>query len=176
MTANYLGGASVGSAIPLAVTAVAAADAALLAALGDAQARVAGCLQALASVTVSPPSVAAAASFGAAAAASIAALVTSPTVGVSAAAAASVVADLGAIVAALEAQVAIIAGLKLTLGTAGLHLYKLQGEVGRMGSDLQGKLGGGAPGGSGASQLGTAFVLLAVDNGAIQALETVFGA
>jgi len=174
MSGEYIGGYSVGGAIPFAATAVATASATATAALGPAQARLAGAVQAAASVTISPPSIEAVATLAAAAAASIQAALTGPLVGASAGVAAQLVIELGAIVLALEAQLQAIAQLELVLGTAGIHLYRLDGEIGRMGTDLSGLTSGGVPGGSGAAQLGTAFVLIAADNGAIVALESVF--
>jgi hypothetical protein len=176
MAAEYLGGGSIGSKIPIALSATAAASAAITASLGPAQARLAGAVQAAAAVTVSPPSLAAIASLAAAAAASIQAALTAPTVGVSATVAADLVIELGLIVAALEAQLDVILQLEAILGTAGVHAYLVEGETGQMGNDLQSQLAGGAPGGSGPEQLGTGVYLFANDNGAIAALRTVFGA
>lgn len=174
MSGEYVGGFSVGGAVPIALAATATASATLNAALIPAQARLAGAIQALASVTVSPPSIAAVATLAAAAAASVQAALTGPTVGASAGVAAQLVAELGAIVLALEAQLSAIAQLEAILGTAGVHLYRLDGAIGGMGSDLGSLLSTGVPGGSGPGQIGTAFVLVAADNGTIVALESVF--
>jgi hypothetical protein len=50
----------------------------------------------------------------------------------------------------------------------------MDGEIGAMGADLSGLTSSGVPGGSGPSQLGTAFALIAADNGTIVALEALF--
>jgi hypothetical protein len=174
MSGEYVGGFTVGAAIPIALTAVATANATATAALLPAQARLAGAIQAAAAVTISPPSIAAVATLAAAAAASIQAALTGPTVGASAGVAAELVAELGGIVAALQAQLAVIAQLQGILATAGVHLYLLEGHVGGMSGDLSNLLDGGIPGGSGPNQPGLAVVLVGADDGAINALRAVF--
>jgi len=172
--AEYVGGFTVGGAVPLAALAVGSANATILAVLPDAQSRLAGAIQAGVSVSGLPPSLAAIATLGAAAAASIQAMMVAPTVGVSAAAVGSLIAELGAVVAALQVQASLIAELQGILSTAGVHMWLTEGEVGGMGADLQSALGNGIPGGSGPSQLGTGFFIVAADNGTIAVLRQVF--
>jgi hypothetical protein len=171
--AEYVGGFTVGGAIPLAAVAVGAANATILATLPDAQARLAGAVQAGIAVSGSPPSLAAIATLGAAAAASIQAMMVAPSVGVSAAAVGEIILELGAVVAALEVQANLIAELQGILSTAGVHMYITEGEIGAMGTDLQSVLAGGIPGGSGPSQLGSGFFIVAADNGTIAILRSV---
>jgi hypothetical protein len=148
MSGEYIGGLTVGGAVPFAASATALASATATAALLPAQARLAGALQAVAALQ-------------------------SPTVGASAGVAAQLVAELGAIVLALEAQLAAVAQLETVLSTAGVHLYRLDGPIGNMGADLGALTAGGVPGGT-ADQIGAAFVFIAADNGTIAALESVF--
>ena len=152
--------------MPTSVAALAAATAAIQFPLLDIEAKIAGALAASASIAIQPPSLELAAAIEGA--------LQLPGVVVDITAMASLAAALNVELGALQAALSLVLALQLGMGTVGIHAYKLQGEIGGMGGALGGQLAGGMPDGSGPSQLGTAVVLLAGDNGAIQALEALF--
>jgi hypothetical protein len=166
MTATYLGGGSVGAFMPTTIAALAGAEAAVALPIADVQAKISGAIAASASIAIQPPSLDLAAALQAAA--------SLPGVSVDVSAMTTLATSLGVELGALQAALELVLALKLPFATAGIHAYELQGQVGQMGSDLGGQLSAGVPGGSGPSQLGTAVVLVAADNGAIQAIQALF--
>lgn len=161
--------------MPFLLPVSAAFSANLAAVLPDIQARLTGALSASLAVAASPPSLAASAQLASQILAAINAAVLTPGVMVDLTACAALVAELSAILGQIQANIGLAVELGDMLGTSGVHFYLIEGDIGSMGSGLQSVLAGGMPGGSGPTQQGTAFVLLAGDNGAIAALRTLFG-
>ena len=174
MSATYLGGKTVGGCIPSVTAGLDSAQAGITASLGAATARLDGTIAAKANVGISPPSFSATAEAGIALTASANAGISGPAVQVDVAAIGAAEAEIAAEVGALNAAASLLAQLLVTLGSAGIHLYLLEGAIGEMDSDLGSELNAGVPGGGGGAQLGAAFVLVAADNGAISAMKSVF--
>ncbi len=173
-TAEYLGGGSVGGHMPTALQGFAAGTAAINATLPGASARLSGTLAATAAVGISPPSFTAVIEAANNLIIAAQAGISGPSVQVDVAAMGAAAAALAVEVGALEAALSLLAGLSVLYGTAGVHAYLVDGEIGSHGSALQGALSNGVPGGSGSAQLGTGFYLVAADNGAISALRAIF--
>jgi hypothetical protein len=175
MSATYLGGKSIGGAVPVLATAQASLSAEFTSKLGELQARAAAVVQISAGLVVTPISIQASITALTAALAGLQAALTNPA----AAANVTVIADLAAEIALLIADVSASLAASFALGelcsTSGLHMYLLEGGIGQMGNDLQSELASGMPGGSGPAQEGVAIVLLAGSDVSIAALRTVFG-
>lgn len=161
MTVQHLGALTVGACVPLALSATAQATAGINAALPDLQARAAGLVQLAASLTLTPPSLAASLTAALDLVASLEAAVTLglPGVDFQAAGVAELLLTLEAQIGALEASLSLIASIEATLGTAGIHLYSLSGEAASVGQEVSAALSSGLPSGGGSS-LGVVGVLL----------------
>jgi hypothetical protein len=165
-TATWLGGGSVGSFMPTSLAAMAAAEAAVALPIVDIEGRITGAISASASISIQPPSLDLAAAIEGA--------LQLPGVAVDVTAMASLASLLNVELGVLQAALALILAVRAPLSTVGIHAYKLEGEIGGMGGALGSELGGGVPDGSGPTQIGTAVVLVAADNGAAAALEALF--
>jgi hypothetical protein len=175
VAAEYLGGFSVGAAIPTLASVQASLIANLNAQLGDLSAKMAGAVQMSVSLAVIPPSIEASIALLTSAIASASAALTNPVAALNITVAADLILLIGAQIAALEVAISAAVELGGVLTTAGIHMYLLEGEIGAFGTDLQTQLAGGMPGGSGPTQEGVAIVLLAGSPVSIAALRTVFG-
>lgn len=159
MTLVYLGGLSVGDAIPGAALAVDAGIAGISPGLANLQAQVA----ALASWTPAPISFAAQITIATDLISSLNAAIglglTPPTMSEQIAMISAKISELTSITAGIEAQLAVLTGLQTPLGAAGVHGYAFDGDTDDLGSELDGELAGGVPGGSG-SDHANAVVLI----------------
>lgn len=173
--AQYTGGVTLGEAIPTALQATAAANIAIGVSLPELQAKLAGAIQAQASVSVSPPSFAAALEFAAQLTAAANLAISGPAVNVDVAAIAKFIAEIEVLLGQLQAQASVVLGLNILFGTAGVHMYTVEDPIGQHGNDLQAQLAGGTPGGGGPDDAGFGVYLVGVDSGVIAALRTVFG-
>lgn len=79
-----------------------------------------------------------------------------------------------AIQAALDVEATATAGLETALNSGGLYLYRYDGAVGSLGTELQAQVGAGLPGGAGAGQVVMALVIAAGSPGANAALTFAF--
>jgi hypothetical protein len=145
---------------------MAAAEAAVALPIVDIEGRITGAISASASISIQPPSLDLAAAIEGA--------LQLPGVAVDVTAMASLASLLNVELGVLQAALALILAVSAPLSTVGIHAYKLEGEIGGMGGALGSELGGGVPDGSGPTQIGTAVVLVAADNGAAAALEALF--
>lgn len=148
MTITYLGGLTVGGAVPgadLAVTAGIAGINAGLANLFDQ-------LSALAAYTPTPIDFAAqigvAQDIVSGLTAAISAGITPPSLGDQLALIAAQVATLTATIDGIEVNLDLLTGLQAPLATAGVHAYAFDGDTDSFGAELDGELAGGVPGGS----------------------------
>jgi hypothetical protein len=145
---TYVGGMSVGDAVPGAVDAAAAGAAGINAAIPDIQARL-DSLLAFAPVNVD---FAAQLSLAQATLASIQAGISLglpvPSLAAQIAQVAALVAELLAAITSINAQLSIITALQAHFGAAGLHVYAYTGQVGDLSAELYLELEGGVPGGS----------------------------
>lgn len=150
---QHVGALTIGAIVPVALTATAAATAAINASLPSLQARVAGLVQLAASLQLTPPSLSANLTAAADLLASLQAAVTLglPGVEFQVAGVATLLATLQVQVAALEASLSLIAGIEATLGGAAVHLYSLTGPVAEVGTGVQSALAPGLPSGGGAA-------------------------
>jgi hypothetical protein len=172
---SYIGGVSVGAAIPSLLSAQVSLDAELSAKLGELQARAEAVIQIAAGLTVTPISIEASITALTAALAGLQAALTNPAASANFTVIADMTAEIALLIDEVEAGLAASASLGALCATAGLHMYLLEGDIGQMGNDLQSELAGGMPGGSGPAQEGVAIVLLAGSPVSIAALRTVFG-
>ena len=153
-TVTELGAVSVGTCLPTTLGAFGAVEGNL-----NAQLAAAGNLRF--ALDLGPPSIAVAAE----ASAQIAASVTAPYFGL------SISANLDAI-AAIQAQLAALAGIVASLGTAGIFLYAYSGTADSFGTALQAHVGPGLPGGAPTDHI-DALALVASTPAAWAALATV---
>jgi hypothetical protein len=175
MTAFYLGGRSIGSAIPVLANVQASLLAELNTKLGDLTARMAAAVQMSVSLAVIPPNIEASIAILTSAIASASAALTNPVAALNITVAADLLLLIGVQIAALEVSLSVALELGELLLVGGLHMYLCEGAIGNFGNDLQTQLSSGMPGGSGPTQEGVAFVLLAGSPVSIAALRTVFG-
>lgn len=175
MSATYIGGVSVGVAVPPLALAQVSLNAELSVKLGELNARLAALGEISANLILSPPSVEASIAAVIAAGATLQAALTNPAAAANVTLVGDLLAEIGILIGEVTAAFSANVALGELCATAGLHMYEIAGTIGAFGNDLQSELSGGMPGGSGPTQQGTAFVLLAGDNGAIAALRTVFG-
>ncbi len=174
--AEYLGGKSIGAGLPFLLPLSAGFSANLAATLPDIQARLMGALAGQLSVALNPPSLVASAQLAAQILAAINAAFMTPGVMVDLTATAALIAELSVILGQLSAGISLSASFGALLGTAGVHFYSVVGAVGDMCPALQTNLGGGIPGGSGPTQEGVAFMLVAASPVSAAALRQLFGA
>jgi hypothetical protein len=143
MTILSLGALSVGGAVPGASVAVSAGIAGINGALPDIAAR----LTALAAFAPSPVSFTAQIALASASLVSVNAAITAglpvPDIAVQLATVAAVVADLAAAVAAVNAQLSVLAALQAPLAVGGVAAYAYDGAIGSLGSELGAAVGGG---------------------------------
>jgi hypothetical protein len=175
LTVSYLGALTLGQCVPLALAAGAQIDAAVAFSLPDIQAKLTGALFVQAQLAISPPSLAASLSATQQMVANLQLMINLPTPPIvpDFTAMLAVIAELGAQLAAISAQVAFVASFAAILGTPGVFAYKYEGAVGSMGNQLQAVLGGGLPGGTGPGQPVYSLVFVATDAGAIAAMQTL---
>lgn len=149
---------TVGACVPTTVAAFASVEGNL-----TAQLVAAGSLSL--ALNVGPPSIETAAQIGATATLQAAASVTGPYFGL------AIDANLLAI-AAIEAQLAALAGILVALGKAGVFLYQYNGTTDTLGSSLQTSLASGLPGGAPGDHV-DALCLIASTPAAWAAMQTV---
>lgn len=159
-TLTYLGGGSLGSRMPTALAANAAA-------LADLQAKLAGLLVLQTQLTITPPSIAMQIALAAQATAQLTAAITLPGIALS-------ITSIATIIAQLTAQVSALLSIQASFGTVGLHAYRYSGTVAGLGGKLSAELASGLPGGAGANANSEAIILAAEDAGMIAVLQTVF--
>lgn len=153
-----LGEVTVGGCLPTSVAAFASVEGNI-----EGQLAAAGAMQI--ALNLGPPSVSLAAQMAATVSGQIAASVTAPYFGL------QIDANL-TLIAALNAQLAALAGILTALGTAGVYLYRYNGTADSFGTELQATIGGGIPGGSPTDHV-DALVLLASTPAAWAAIQTV---
>ncbi len=170
VTVTDLGGASVGGHMPTTAAALASAEAAIVLPMADIQGQITGAASAALQIRIQPPS------FELAAA--IEGSISTPGVTVDVSAMTSLGLELEAQFAALQASLDVVAEVSATFGESGgigVRMYRIDGEVGGMAAAWGTQINGGLPGGTGPTQQGVAFVLVAADSGTIAALEALFG-
>jgi hypothetical protein len=125
--ASYIGSATIGAVVPMALAASANLDAALGVSLPDITARLAGAIEAQARLTLTPPTIAGNLAI---ALDIVAALELSPPViDVQLTLIAALVAELTATLGALTSAVSFNAALLAVLGGAGVHAYSYSGQA-----------------------------------------------
>ncbi len=148
MTVSYLGSLTVGAAAPGGLALAAAGTAGINGALPDIQARIA----ALASFAPTPPNIAADIALAQKIIESLQAAltlgITPPNISAQIEIVAAQLLALKAAVAAIDAQLSIIANLSNVLSTAGLHAYAYSGQANQLGTQFTTELAGGFPGGT----------------------------
>jgi hypothetical protein len=154
-TITELGDVSVGACIPTALGAFGALEGNL-----NGQLAAAGSLKA--ALNFGPPTVAVAVEAGA----QLMAAVTMPYFGV------AIDANVSAI-AALQAQLAALAGIIAALGSAGVYLYRYDGTADSFGAALGSVVGSGLPGGAGTDDV-HALTLIASTPAAWAAIGQIF--
>lgn len=164
-----LGSITLGAAVPIAVTAQAAVDAAVGVSLPSVQAQIAGALAAQVALTVTPPSVQGQLDLALDMVAALQASISLPVVSVQLAGLATLLASLNAQLASLNVQVAFSASLSVLLGTAGLHAYRYDGLAGGLG-EFQNVVPGGNP-----SMPFTGLLVGATTPETLAAMQQVFG-
>lgn len=128
----YLGSRTIGECCPLALTINGYA-------LAELQPKLAGLLNVSAALTIGPPSLGLTITGAIQAVAALQASITGPTVTLQAA----VVLDL---IAALQAQIALLLNFQALLGTAGIHAYVYDGTNSNFATVVNGALSSGFPG------------------------------
>jgi hypothetical protein len=168
-TLAHVGTVTVGGAIPLALTAQAELDATLGVSLPEIQAKIDALVALSASLTITPPTLAAslvaALDTVAGLQAAIAAGVPSAALDLSAVAAA--LADLQAYLGTLTASAAFSASLAAYFGQAGVSVYRYDGTLTQLPGAAAGVVSGSTP--------GVGVFLFATAGGTTAALEAVFG-
>lgn len=79
-----------------------------------------------------------------------------------------------AIQGAFDAEATATAGLEAALNSGGIYLYRYDGQVGAMGTEVQSELSAGLPGGAGASQVVLGLVLIGGAPAATGAMSFAF--
>lgn len=170
MSGSFVGVLNLGQAVPLAVTADAQITAVKTPTIAQLQARLAGIVQAMAAMTVTPPTAAANLE---AAAAIVTALEASIVLGVP-----SVDFQIAALAKAkLEIEVALgelDVSLGININTPGVYLYRYTGRNDLIASGFYNALGTGLPGAA-PDQHAEAWLLAAVSPGAQASLSVVLG-
>jgi hypothetical protein len=154
-----LGEVSVGACVPSALAAFGAVE-------GDLNGQLAAAGNLKIALDVGLPTVAVAAQIGATATAQAMFSVTSPYFGL------AIDANLTAI-AAIQAQLAALAGIIAALGTAGVYLYQYSGTADSFGTSLQSVVGSGLPGGHPSDHVDS-IVLIASTPAAWAAIQQIF--
>ena len=168
MPVDYVGGITLGQAIPMADLANVQLAGAVNASLPDIQARIDGLL----AVSVAPPpSLADLIASAQALLAALQALLAAPLPDVAATAAA--LGELQASLGQLSAALAFSADFGSLLSQAGIHYYLFAGQASELGTGIGSALSAGLPGGAGPSEHIAGAILLANDGGAINALRAV---
>jgi hypothetical protein len=169
MSAEIVGEYTVGECIPIGVAAKAALDVSLGLQLPELQAKLAGLLEIQASLTLTPPSLAASLSAALALVASLEASIALglPSASIDLSVIAGIIAELNIFLGQLNAQLALSLGFGVTFGTPGVHLLKAEGPIEDIGSELAPLIQSLA--GSGAT--GHALVLVATEPGVWAALQ-----
>jgi hypothetical protein len=158
-TITNLGEVTVGQCVPTALAAFGAVEGNL-----NGQLVAAGSLGL--SLNVGPPSLSLATQIGATATLQAVASVTGPYFGI------AINSNL-AVIAAIQAQLAALAGIFAALGTAGISLYLYQGTADSFGTTLQAEIGGGLPGGGPSDHIDS-LAIVARTPAAFAALQTIF--
>lgn len=163
--ATYLGGKSIVSCLPGVFAALLQAQASINLQLPDLNAKISGAIAATANISITPPSLDLSAA--------LAAALQFPGISVDISAMASLAAELNLTLGQLNIALGLILQL-IGLGTAGVHLYMVEGDVGGMGAALQQEMGGGPPGQNPQDE-GIGFLMVAsADPTAVAALKTLF--
>lgn len=157
-TITPLGAVTVGGCLPTSVAAFASVE-------GNLEGQLAAAGSMKAALDIGPPSVSLAAQMAATVSGQITASVTAPYFGL------QIDANL-TLIAALQAQLAALAGILAALGTAGVYLYKYSGTADSFGTELQATVGGGIPGGAPTDHIDS-LVLIASTPAAWAAIQTV---
>jgi|SRR5688572_9692365 len=174
MPAEFVAQQTLGECVPIALTAVGAVDATAAVVLPQIEAQLAGSIEALAQITISPPSIEATIALLTAAIAALQALAELPGAELSIAALAGVIAELQATLGSIQAQVAISAGIGLILSAPGVWAYTQTGTPASFGSDFDAEIGGGLPSSGDPDLPIYSVTLIASDAGAIAALQQAF--
>lgn len=173
MTTTYVGGMSIGAALPGAATVAASGEAGINAALPDIQAR----LAALAQFKPQPINLAAQLSLAkntlAGVEAAIAFGITPPDISAQLAIVAAQIADLEAAIVSINADLQAVIDFIALLAEAGLHVYRYEGQVDDLGGELSTELSGGLPGGSPTDQC-DALVLVTSTSATWDAMTQIF--
>lgn len=163
---TYLGGAGVGAFMPTSLAALAAAEAAITIPIIDIQGKIAGAAAASASIAIQPPSLDLVAAIEGA--------LQLPGIAVDVSAMASLAASLNVDLGTLSAALALVLAVKAGLGTAGVHAYAVNGEVGGMAGALGTALASGLPG-EGPTDVGVGiFIVAGADPAAVAAIRLLF--
>jgi len=172
---THLGSLTLGQCVPLAARASASIAASVAFVLPSLTAKLEGLLALQASLTLTPPSLAAnlqaAIDLVAALEASVA--LGLPGVDFQLAAVAAVIAQVQADLGAIGVEASFQVELDIILGTPGVHAYFYTGRADQLGPELANATTGGFPGGR-ASDECVAWVFAASDGGAIAAARQVF--
>lgn len=169
MTLTYLGGKSIGSLMPLAVSAQAQLTTSLALPMLDLQARLAGAIEVSARVALTPPTFAASLQTALQLIANLQAQIALglPDVAIDVSGTLLVIAELQAQVTALQVALDFAASLSASFGTGGIHAYLLDGTAGEL-------VPGGVPGGTGGSERAYGLALVTTNSTTWSAMRTAF--
>ncbi len=153
------------------MTAVVVADASLALVVPQLTAQLAGLVQLQASLVISPPTIAGSIALAQQLIASLQAAITLPGASLNITAIAAAIAQLSALLGSLQAQVAAVASLNVSLGTPGVWAYSYEGTPALFGPDFAAEIGGGLPDSLDPNLPVYAVVFVASDAGAIEAMR-----
>lgn len=160
MTTTYVGGMTIGEEIPGAVEAV-------VAAVGDVQARLDAIVDFGAAIIVIPPSIEADLEVAASIIANLQLAIEPPSIALQA----QILAD---VMAALAAQLSAFAALMGLFATAGIHVWHYNGRADTLGAEMTTELSGGVPGGGGGAADINALIIATELSATWTAMQGVF--